>query len=203
MRETRPVCGHSVGAGDCTERDSLLVGAVIAHHADRLNGQQHGERLPDVFVDPEIMKLVGEYFVGFLKKLDLFWGNFTEDANTKTGAGKRMPLEDHFGNAKISADRADLVFEKLTQGFDKLQVHFFRQAADVVMGLYGYGRTPHGNRLDDVRVKRALNQPFHIADLIGFYLKNIYELLADRPAFFFRIENAVKHGIKILRSVDA
>src|SRR2546429_8553120 len=46
--QTRPVGGHSVEALDGAQDAGGLVGALVAHHADRLDRQEHRERLPEI-----------------------------------------------------------------------------------------------------------------------------------------------------------
>ena len=46
VRQARPVGGHAVHAVHRTQRDHLLVRALVALHAHRGDGQQHRERLP-------------------------------------------------------------------------------------------------------------------------------------------------------------
>ena len=183
MRQTCPVGGHAVGGGDGPQGDGPLVGAKIAHYADRLDRQQDGEGLPDVGVDAEIMQFLDKDAVGFLEQFDLFGCDVAEYSHAEAGAGERVPLEDFVGNAEVFADQTDLVFEKLRERLDELQVHFLGQAADVVVRFDGDGRAAQRDRFDHVRVKRALDEPFYIADLVGLGLKHVDELAADGLAF--------------------
>src|SRR5213079_3227682 len=50
--EREPVGGHPVAARYRAERDDMIVGSSITHHANRLDGEQHGECLPDLVVQP-------------------------------------------------------------------------------------------------------------------------------------------------------
>ena len=43
VRQPRPVRGHAVLRLDRAQRDRVLVGAVVAHDADRAHRQEHGE----------------------------------------------------------------------------------------------------------------------------------------------------------------
>src|SRR5258705_2336705 len=49
--QSRPVGRHAVGRGDGADGDHVLVGALVAHDADRLDRQEDGERLPEVAVE--------------------------------------------------------------------------------------------------------------------------------------------------------
>ena len=93
MRQTGPVGGHTVCRGHGTQGDGLLVGAEIAHHADRLDRQQHGEGLPDVVVNAEIVQFLDKDPVGLLQQLNLFRCYVAEDADAEAGAGERVSLE--------------------------------------------------------------------------------------------------------------
>src|SRR5690348_15487346 len=48
MRKVNPVGGHAVFRVDCTEGASVSVSALVSHYADRHDGKQDGERLPDL-----------------------------------------------------------------------------------------------------------------------------------------------------------
>ena len=47
-----------------------------------------------------------------------------------------MTLEYHVGDPKLLADLPHFILKKLAKRLDKLEIHFFRQAADIVMRLY-------------------------------------------------------------------
>src|SRR6185503_4786558 len=147
------------------------------------------------------MKLISKDPVGLLKQLDRFGRDLAEDAHGQARARKRMTLEDHFGNAEIAADRAHFVFEKFTQRLDQLEMHLFGQSADVVMCLDRDRRSTKTDRLDNVGVESALNEPFDVTDVVSFSLKDINEFCADRFSFLFRIGNTSKHIVKLTRRV--
>ena len=81
MRQACPVGGHSVCAGYGPQSDRLFIRSIITHDADRMDRQQHGERLPDLFVKIEIVQLLDKDPIGFLQQLDLFGRDLAEYSN--------------------------------------------------------------------------------------------------------------------------
>lgn len=55
MGEFGPICGHAVGAFDCTEGDGVVVGTFVAHYAYGLDGEEDAEGLPDFVVVTAVM----------------------------------------------------------------------------------------------------------------------------------------------------
>ena len=108
-----------------------------------------------------------------------------------------MAFEDHLRNAKVASDRTDLVLEQLAKRFDELEVHLFRQAADIVMCLDRDRSAAERDRFDHVRIKRALNEPLNIADPLCLSVEDVDELSTDRLTFLLRINYAVEHTVKL------
>ncbi len=70
-----------------------------------------------------------------------------------------------------------------------LKVHVVGQTADVVVALDD-GASPPSAGLDDVGVDGALGQKVDAADLLGLFLKDADELLADDLALLLRLGDA-------------
>ena len=69
--------GHAVGRSHRAQTDDVIVGAVIAHHADGAHRQQNGERLPNVVVQPGAADFLDKNVVGAPQNVELFPANFS------------------------------------------------------------------------------------------------------------------------------
>lgn len=58
-------------------------------------------------------------------------------------------------------------------------------------------------RFDYVRINRALRQPFGIGQLVGFFVEDIHEQVADDLAFGFRVADAFELGEVAIGRIDA
>ena len=171
---------HAVGRGDGAQRADVIVGAPVAHHADRAHRQQHGEGLPDLVVETGLADLVEVDGVGLAQDVELLACDLAGDADGEARAWKRMAADEALGQAELSAQRADLVLEQFAQGFHELHAHALGQAADIVMRL-DRDRRAAGRRhaFDDVGIERALRQEFGAAHLCRFLLEHLDEGRAD------------------------
>ena len=88
-REVVIVGGHAVGRGDGAQRADEIVGARIAHHADRAHRQQHGEGLPDLVVEPPLSDLVEIDGVRLAQDGELLLGDLAGNADGKAGPRER------------------------------------------------------------------------------------------------------------------
>ncbi len=70
VRQARPVGGHAVAALDRADRHRVLVGALVAHHADALHRQQHRETLPEPRVPALAPHLFGDDRVRAAQQLE-------------------------------------------------------------------------------------------------------------------------------------
>ena len=50
VRQSHPIGGHAILAFDDAQSDGVIVGALVAHDADALHREQHGEGLPDAVI---------------------------------------------------------------------------------------------------------------------------------------------------------
>src|SRR3546814_2806835 len=62
------VGSHAVGGGDGAQRADTVISAVITHHADRLDRQQHREGLPDGVVEAGVANFLQIDGVGLAKR---------------------------------------------------------------------------------------------------------------------------------------
>jgi hypothetical protein len=94
-----------------------------------------------------------------------------EHADRESRPGERLAHQELLVDPRSRPTRAHLVLEELAQRLDEREAHPLGQPAHVVMALDG-GRGPaHRDRLDDVRVERALRQEVEVAELLRFSSK--------------------------------
>ena len=82
-------------------------------------------------------------------------------------------------------------------------MHLLGQAADVVVRLDRDRRAAKTNGLNNIRVERALDEPFNITDLFRLSLEYINEFAADRFTFFLGFRDAVQGRVKLIARIDA
>ena len=146
------------------DRDDVLVRALVAHHADRLHRQEHGEGLPELFVELGAPDLLLHDRVGGPHDRHPVGVDGADHAHGEPGTRKRMTADDLLRHAQQAAEAPHLVLEELAERLEKLESHPLRQAADVVMALDGGRGTPHRRRLDHVGVERPLREEGDVGD---------------------------------------
>ena len=113
-----------------------------------------------------------------------------------------MAHDDLLWQTQFSAEFAHFVLEQAAQWLEQLELHFLRQAADVMVALDQRRRiAADRHRLDDVGIQRALCEEFCLADLAGGFLENIDERVADNLALCLRIGDATQFAYKQIRRV--
>src|SRR5262245_4921431 len=88
------VGAHPVGRGHRAQPDDVIVGAIIAHDADGAHGQQHGERLPNVVVEPGAADLLDIDVIGAAQDIELFPRDVAGAADGEPGPGKRVSADE-------------------------------------------------------------------------------------------------------------
>src|SRR5262245_19046052 len=68
--QARPVGGHRVLRGHCPDHDRVRVGPLVALDAHRADRRQHGERLPQLAVEPGTSHLLLQDRVGLAQDLE-------------------------------------------------------------------------------------------------------------------------------------
>src|SRR6516225_3695889 len=120
VRQTRPVGGHPVLAFDRANRRRVLIGALIAHDADALHRQQHGETLPQFRVPACPLDFLGNHRVGAPEQRQSLRRYLAENSNGEAGPRKGLADDELFLESERPAHRADLILEQLTQRLDEL-----------------------------------------------------------------------------------
>lgn len=72
---TRPIGSHKVIRGNGTNGHQVIVGAMIAHHAHRLDAGQHAEELGHLFLVSILGHLVPQDPIRLLQHPDLIRGD--------------------------------------------------------------------------------------------------------------------------------
>ena len=202
VRQPRPVGGHPVSTVDRADGDGVLIGAGIAHHADALHRQQHGEALPKARVPPFALHFLSDDGIRSPQQIQPFRRDLAENTHRETGPGKRLADDELVFERQLASDLAHLVLEELPQRLDQLHPHALGQAADVVVAL-DQRRLPHdGHRFDDVGVQRALRQKIDLAEFCRLLLEDVDERRADNLPLLLRIDDPSQAIEETRRRID-
>ena len=198
-----PVCGHAVDRGHGADGYGVVICPLIAHDADGTHIGQAGEVLPDLFLQAGLGDLLAQDGIRFSDDVQLFFGDVAQDADTESRAGERLSPYHFFRQTKLDAQRAHFVLEQRVQRLDELELHVFRQAADIVMRLDRL----RGLRaaFDDISIQRALCQPLDVLahdELLDFLIERIDEFVADDLALLFRIADAGQLAQETVFGID-
>src|SRR6185369_3367309 len=124
-------------------------------------------------------QLFVEYSIRGLHEADLLFRDVTKNAHSQTRTREWMASKDLLRNVQLSSDQTHFIFEQLAQRLDQLEVHLLRKSADVVMTLDHRRWTTHRNRLNDVRIQRALHEITDIAKTPRFLFEHIDKDFSD------------------------
>ena len=97
--------GHAVDRGDGAQRADEFVGAAVAHDADGLHRQQHGEGLPDGVVEAGLADLVEIDRVGLAQDFELFAGDAAGAADGEARSREGMAADEMLRQAELLAER--------------------------------------------------------------------------------------------------
>src|SRR5690606_30658689 len=122
VRQACPVGGHRVLTGDGTNGADIGVGALVAHHAGRLDRQEHGEELPDIVAESGGLDLLAHDGVRPAQRLQTLRRDLAEDADREAGAGEGLSLDDLLRQAEQTPDGADLVLEQHPDRLQELEL---------------------------------------------------------------------------------
>ena len=162
----------------------MVVGAAVAHDADRLHRQEHGEGLPDRVVEAGLADLVEIDRVGLAEDVELLAGDRRPGSGWRgPGPGKGWRPTKASGRPSSRPSAAHLVLEQLAERLDQLHLHPLGQAADIVVRLDRHRRAAERrDALDHVRIERALGEEIGAADLLRLVLEDVDEQPADRSS---------------------
>lgn len=198
--EMRPVRRHRVDGVHRADRARVLVGALVAHHADGPDGQEDGERLPDRLVVGKFLDLLLHAQVGLLEELHLLLRHLAEDAHAEARAGEGLAVQELVRHAEDAADGAHLVLEEVPERLAQLEREVRRQPAHVVVRLDRLRGALHRvGTLDDVGVDRALPEETAVFEPSRLVREDVDERLADRLALRLRLVEPLQRGVELLR----
>src|SRR6266478_7209630 len=127
--QPRPVGRHAVARGDGADGDHVLIGALVAHDADRLDRQEDGERLPEVAVEVGRADLLLDDGIRRAQDPEPLGIDRTDDAHREPGPRERLAGDDLLGDAQHAPQVAHLVLEQLAQRLEQLETHALGEAA--------------------------------------------------------------------------
>ena len=199
--EAEVVGGHAVGTGNSADAYGVVVGSFVALYAYGTDGcGENGEGLPDIIVEAVLFDNVSDNEVCTAENIQSFRSDFADDANGKARAREGLTVDYIFRKSQFTAQFSDFVLEEFTKRFDKGEFHILRESAHVVMGLDGGSGRCAG--FDNVRVKGALNEEFHIGELVCFFLESVNEFSADDLSLLLRFGYTFEEGEEVLGSID-
>ena len=98
----------------------MAVGSLVAHHPDGADVGEHGERLPQLALEPGAVDLLANDRVGMLQDRDPLGRDLADDPHRQTRARERLAPDDLVGQAELVAEPAHLVLEQAAQRLDEL-----------------------------------------------------------------------------------
>src|SRR3990167_3656475 len=204
VRQVRPTCGHKVDGFHRAQGDDPGVTTAITNHAHRLHRLEHDEGLADLVVPVGLAQLFDKDVVSATQQVGVFLLHFTEDAHTQAWAREGVTVDHVVRQAEFQTQATHFVLEQFAQWLDQFQVHFFRQAADVVVRLDHVGLAAfRASRLDHVRVDGALGEELDVVQLAGFGIEHVDKGTTDDLALLLRVRFAGQVIEELLLGVGA
>src|SRR5271157_6533701 len=200
MSHRVPVRGHPVRGLHGPERCHVLVRSLVPHDSYGPNWKQHHKGLPDISIQAGFADLFHGNGICLLQQRYAFGRDLSEDSHSQSRTGKGMSPEDHFRHTELRPQVSHLIFEKLSEGLDQLQVHLFGQTAHVMVAFYSSRRaTLERDALYNVRIKSPLSQEAHVRKLRSLGLKYPYKLFTNNFPFLFRVRDSLKLSQETIR----
>jgi signal transduction histidine kinase len=200
VRQAGPVRRHGVLAGHSPDHDRVVICPAVAHHPHGPDGDEHSEALPQARGQPRPASFLVHDAIGRPDDLEPLGGDLAHDAYGQAGAGKGLSPHDLLRQTQLLTHLPNLVLEQFAKRLHQLQVHPLWKPPDVVVALDPSSRPRP--RLDDVRVKRPLDQEPDIPEPPGHLLENADELLADGQPLLLRIGDPGEPGEEAISGLD-
>ena len=125
-----------------------------------------------------------------MKDRNLLGRDIADDPNAEARPGERLAPHDLVRQAQFGSNRPHLIFKKQSERLDQFELNVVWQPTDVVVALDL--RCVTRTRLDDVGIERSLHQILRTHDLGLGSFEYTNELLADRLALGFGVDNPVE-----------
>ena len=181
----------------------MAVGALVAHHADGADVGEHGERLPDLALQPGQRAISSRTIASASCRIATCSGVTSPMIRTPSpgpGNGWRHTISS--GRPSSRPSRRTSSLNRSRSGSMSCQRHVVGQAADVVMALDHGGLAVGAAALDQVGVERALHEELGLGETAGVLLEDADEQLADHLALRLRLGDAGEPLEVALAGVD-
>ena len=129
-----------------------------------------------------------------------FRGDVADDADSQARAREWLTVDHFFREAQLTAQFTDFIFEEFAERFDEGEFHILRKPPYIVMGFDGGSGSRAG--FHDVRIEGALDEEFHVFQLVCFFLEGVDEFSADGLSLLFRFGDAFQEGHEMLGCID-
>ena len=182
---------------------SVFVGAGIAHHADALHRQQHGEHLRRLPIQAGCLISSTTIASASRSISSRCWSSAPGSAPPARARGTDAARR-FLPAARVAAQPADFVLEQIAQRLDQLEAQILRQPADVVMQLDRGRRTIGARRRFRSRRDTAFPAPEtrRLRILRRFVCEALDEHMADPPSLLLRIDDAGQRRQKSIFGFD-
>ena len=194
------VSRHPIDTGYGADTNRVVVGPTVTHYADGTNARQHRKVLPDFFIQTSLLDLFTQDRVTFPHDFQLFRRDLTQDPNPQTRTWEWLTPNQIMRNTKLFAQFTSLILKQAAQWLDQLKAKLLWQATDIMMRLDGLRRVGPG--FDNVGVERTLCQVFGILHLLGFFVKDFHEFLANDLPLLFWIRNTLQLAQEAISGIN-
>src|SRR5580658_6557013 len=123
--EAHPVGSHGIVGFDDADSHSEAVSTVVTHDSHAANGEKYGKGLPNFTIESGATYLLDNYGVGFLQGVEMFTSDLAEKPYCQSWTGKRVFQKNLVRKPEVFAYPADLILEKVSEGFDEGKRHVF------------------------------------------------------------------------------
>ncbi len=197
MGQFCPVRGHGILARNSPDSHNIFIGPPVSHDSDAFDRQQNSKRLPEFFIITVFSDFFKQNCIRLSQYRKPFFSNFAKNPDSKPRARKRLSPYQIFMKTDFFAQCAYFVLEQISERFHKLEFHFFRKSAHIVMRFDHRRRSPEcRKRFDNIRIQSSLCQKFRVFYFSGFIFKHIHKHFADDFPFLFRVSDSCQRGQK-------